>query len=232
MDESEGEATAGPTVSRRVALGAGLAAAVGGTALGAGSAALTRSAGPSAADEWHRTDRGGAPRVAGLHLQFGADAATELIASWHTADAISNPRVLLGTPQGGFGATFQAETRTYRDAKSGSEIRINHAHLTGLVPDTDYIYAAVHDGAAPELGAFRTAPRGRAAFTFTSFGDQSTPTLNTAQGPTSFTSDHRGSPAAGDVTTGVERIAPLFNLVNGDLCYANLAADRIRAWSD
>ncbi len=34
------------------------------------------------------------------------------------------------------------------------------------------------------------------------------------------------------MTTGIERIAPLFNLVNGDLCYANLAADRIRAWSD
>jgi 3',5'-cyclic AMP phosphodiesterase CpdA len=232
VDELEGDDTTGRTVSRRFAIGAGLAAAVGGAALGAGSVALTRSPGPSDADAWSRTDRGGAPRVAGLHLQFGADAATELIASWHTAAAISNPRVLLGTPQGGFGATFQAQTRTYRDAKSGIEIRINHARLTGLAPDTDYIYAAVHDGAAPELGAFRTAPRGRAAFTFTSFGDQSTPTLNTAQGPTSFTSDHRGSPAAGDVTTGVERIAPLFNLVNGDLCYANLATDRIRAWSD
>lgn len=27
-------------------------------------------------------------------------------------------------------------------------------------------------------------------------------------------------------------MAPLFNLVNGDLCYANLAQDRIRTWSD
>ena len=170
--------------------------------------------------------------MSGLHLQFGADAATEVIASWHTSEAIGNPRVLLGTPSGGCGLTIQAEPRTHRDAKSGSEIRINHARLTALSPDTDYVYAAIHDGAAPELGTFRTAPRGRAAFTFTSFGDQSTPTLSTPQGPTSFVNDHRGSPAAGDVTTGIERIAPLFNLVNGDLCYANLAADRIRAWSD
>ncbi len=38
------------------------------------------------------------------------------------------------------------------------------------------MYGAMHDGAAPEFGTFRTAPRGRAAFTFTSFGDQGTPT--------------------------------------------------------
>ena len=41
-----------------------------------------------------------------------------------------------------------------------------------------------------------------------------------------------GSPAAGDITSAIERTAPLFNLVNGDLCYANLAEDRIRTWSD
>ena len=35
----------------------------------------------------------------------------------------------------------------------------------------------MHDGAEPEFGTFRTAPRGRAPFTFTSFGDQGTPTL-------------------------------------------------------
>jgi 3',5'-cyclic AMP phosphodiesterase CpdA len=232
VDESEDDGVNGLTVSRRVAIGAGLAAAVGGAALGAGSVALTRSSGLPSAETWTPTPTGGAPRVAGLHLQFGADASREFIASWHTVDAVGNPRVLLGTPQSGWGTVFKADVRTYRDAKSGSEIRVNHARLTGLSPDTEYIYAAVHDGAAPDLGTFRTAPKGRAAFTFTSFGDQSTPTLNTAQGPTSFTSDHRGSPAAGDVTTGIERIAPLFNLVNGDLCYANLAADRVRAWAD
>jgi 3',5'-cyclic AMP phosphodiesterase CpdA len=41
-----------------------------------------------------------------------------------------------------------------------------------------------------------------------------------------------GSPAAGDITTAIEKIGPLFNLINGDLCYANLAHDRIRTWSD
>ena len=47
-----------------------------------------------------------------------------------------------------------------------------------------------------------------------------------------FVNDNLGSPAAGDTTAGVERVQPLFHLFNGDLCYANLANDRVRAWSD
>jgi hypothetical protein len=34
----------------------------------------------------------------------------------------------------------------------------------------------MHDGAEPEFATFRTSPHGRAPFTFTSFGDQGTPT--------------------------------------------------------
>jgi 3',5'-cyclic AMP phosphodiesterase CpdA len=230
-DSAEVEGAGQSVVTRRAAIGAGLLTAAGGVAIGAAGVAVTsRSAG--SADGWPATGSGGAPPVSGLHLQFGADAATEVIVSWHTSEAVKNPRVMLGTPQSGFGATSMADTVTYRDAKAGKEIRINHARLTTLTPDTDYVYAAVHDGTTPELGVFRTAPRGRSAFTFTSFGDQSTPTVTTPAGSNSFANDHRGSPAAGDVTTGIERIAPLFNLVNGDLCYANLATDRIRAWSD
>lgn len=169
--------------------------------------------------------------MAGLHLQFGADAATEMVVSWHTTEPVSNPRVLLGTPDAGFGHVQPAETRSYRDAKSATEVRVYHARLSGLVPDTDYVYAAVHDGSSPELGTARTAPGGRGRFTFTSFGDQATPTLGRLNG-TAYVNDNLGSPAAGDLTSGVERVAPLFHLVNGDLCYANLSQDRIRTWSD
>jgi 3',5'-cyclic AMP phosphodiesterase CpdA len=66
---------------------------------------------------------------------------------------------------------------------------------------------------------------------FTSFGDQGTPTLG-KQTNGGWVNDNLGSPAAGDVTAAVEAAAPLFHLVNGDLCYANLAADRVRTWSD
>jgi 3',5'-cyclic AMP phosphodiesterase CpdA len=171
------------------------------------------------------------PRIGGLHLQFGADASTEVVVSWHSASAARNPRVMVGTPHDGLGRMVAAETVAYRDAASGAEVLVHHARLAGLEPDTDYVYAAFHDGAGPEFGTVRTAPRGRAALRFTSFGDQSTPTLD-ALVASAFGRDNRGSPAAGDITTAVERTAPLFNLVNGDLCYANLASDRARTWSD
>ena len=124
-----------------------------------------------------------------------------------------------------------AETITYRDAASGTPVYTHHARVTDLWPDTHYAYAAMHDGAHPEMGTVRTAPRGRAALRFTSFGDQSTPTLD-ASVASAFGRDDRGSPSAGDITDAVEHAAPLFNLVNGDLCYANLSRDRVRTWSD
>jgi hypothetical protein len=217
-------------VSRRKLLLVGGTTALLGAGAGGAATELLRpkATGP---DLWPRPDRNGAPPVAGVHLQFGADAAAEVAVSWHTTAAVSNPRVTFGTPAGGLGDTVAADTVTYRDAQSGTEVRVHHARLTGLLPDTDYVYAAVHDGASPELGSVRTAPRGRAALRFTSFGDQSTPTLD-AMVANAFGSDNRGSPAAGDITAAVEQTGPLFNLVNGDLCYANLSGNRIRTWSD
>jgi 3',5'-cyclic AMP phosphodiesterase CpdA len=47
-----------------------------------------------------------------------------------------------------------------------------------------------------------------------------------------YVNDNLGSPVAGDLPAGVERVQPLFHLFNGDLCYANLANDRVRTWSD
>lgn len=173
----------------------------------------------------------GAPGVCGLHLQFGADASSEVVVSWHSPSPVSRPRVEFGTPEDGPGQVLSAETTAYRDGKSGTTTFAHHARITGLRPDAQYVYAAVHDGASPEIGTVRTAPRGRAALRFTSFGDQSTPTLD-ASVAQAFGRDNRGSPAAGDITSAVEHAAPLFNLVNGDLCYANLSRDRVKTWSD
>lgn len=219
----------GHGISRRRLLASSAASAVvGGVAAGAATLVWSHRHGPAF---WHQPDRVGAPPVAGLHLQFGKNAGTEVVVSWHTTDAVRNPRVMLGTPTSGFGRTVAAETRTYRDGKSNIEVRANHARLTNLTPDTDYIYAAVHDGADPKLGTARTAPSGRKPLRFTSFGDQSTPMM--ARMPDGrYATDNLGSPAAGDTTLAIERLGPLFNLVNGDLCYANLAQDRIRTWSN
>lgn len=181
-----------------------------------------------------------APPVAGLHLQFGADASSEMVVSWHTLQPVRNPRVVLGHLDGRLEQKVDAEAKSYTDAKSGQVVFAYHAKLTGLQPNFAYLYGAMHDGAAAEFATFRTAPRGRARLTFTSFGDQGTPTLGkkfvpptgTAVHKVTYVNDNLGSPAAGDTTLGIERVQPLFHLFNGDLCYANLAEDRVRTWWD
>ncbi len=180
------------------------------------------------------------PPVAGLHLQFGADASTEVVVSWHALQPVHNPRVILGQMDGRLDRTAEAAMTSYTDAKSGRTVYAYHARLTGLRPAQSYLYGALHDLAEPGFGTFRTAPKGRSAFTFTSFGDQGTPTLGRKYVPPAgvsipsppFVNDNLGSPVAGDTTMGVERLQPLFHLFNGDLCYANLAEDRVRTWWD
>jgi hypothetical protein len=56
------------------------------------------------------------------------------------------------------------------------------------------------------------------------------PHLTIASPP--YVNDNLGSPAAADTVLGVERLQPLFHLLNGDLCYANMAEDRVRTWWD
>jgi hypothetical protein len=180
------------------------------------------------------------PPVVGLHLQFGADASADIVVSWHTLQPVGQPRVLIGRLDGKLEQNVEARTTSYTDAKSGQVVFAHHAKLAGLEADSAYMYGALHGGAEPEFGTFRTAPRGRAPFTFTSFGDQGTPTVGRKFAPPAgvtlanpvFVNDNLGSPAAGDTTLGVERLRPLFHLLNGDLCYANVAEDRVRTWWD
>ena len=180
------------------------------------------------------------PSVAGLHLQFGADASSEVTVSWHTLQPVANPRVVLGRPDGRLEQVADAKPASYTDGKSHQVVYAYHAKLSKLQADSSYMYGAMHDGAVPEFGTFRTSPRGRASFMFTSFGDQGTPSVGKMFVPPAgvtlpapiFVNDNLGSPAAGDTTLGVEQLRPLFHLFNGDLCYANLAEDRVRTWWD
>ena len=180
------------------------------------------------------------PPVAGPHLQFGADASSEMVVSWHPLQSVRNARVLLRRLSGKLERVAEAKEISYTDAKSSQVVYACHAKIDQLQADSAYLYSASHDGAEPEFGTFRTSPRGRAQFTFTSFGDQGTPTLGKKYLPPEgvtlpnppFVNDNLGSPAAGDTTLGVERLQPLFHLFNGDLCYANLGDDRVRTWWD
>jgi 3',5'-cyclic AMP phosphodiesterase CpdA len=217
-----------------------LAAAGIGTGLVAGTSFLGTADGEAEAPSPQSSNPIATPPVAGLHLQFGADASSEMVVSWHTLQSVRNPRVVLGRLDGKFEQTVEGKATSYTDAKSGQIVYAYHARLRELRPSFTYLYGAMHEGAVPEFGTFRTSPRGRAPLTFTSFGDQGTPTLGRKYEPPAgvtisnppYVNDNLGSPAAGDTTLGVERLQPLFHLFNGDLCYANLAKDRVRTWWD
>jgi hypothetical protein len=196
----------------------------------------TRAALPAAAT----AEPGSAPPVHGLHLQFGTDASSEMVVSWYALQSVVRPRVIVGDLDGRLDRSVDAVEHTYTDAKSGRTAYVYHGRLTSLQPGTAYMYAALHEGAEAEFGTFRTAARGRTALVFTSFGDQGTPTLGKRYAPPAgvtlanppYVNDNLGSPAGGDTTLGVETVRPLFHLFNGDLCYANLAEDRVRTWWD
>ncbi|MEP9381558.1 metallophosphoesterase family protein [Nocardioides sp. KR10-350] len=225
--------TKGSDFSRRsllAALGVGGAAATVG--LSTGSAAAQSGSAPSGATVPSAAPAKPVPPVAGLHVAFGADASTTASITWHSIQQVKNPRILIAKDGQGHEQTIRAAVDSYTDDKSGTVVYAYHARATRLSPDTSYVYLAVHDGAAPEFGTFRTAPRGRKAFRFTSFGDQGTPTMGKKNSDGTYVNDNLGSPAAGDTTAGVESVEPLLHLFNGDLCYANLATDRVRTWSD
>ena len=222
---------------RKLLAAAGIAggAAVAASLIGAGAALAAPAAAPS-------PDPLTPSPVTGLHLQFGADASSEMVVSWHTLQSVRNPRVILGSLEGKLDRIVAAKETSYTDAKSGQVVYAYHAKIGQLGADSAYLYGASHEGAAPEFATFRTAPRGRARFTFTSFGDQATPTVarkyvppegvKIGNSPNVYVNDNLGSPAAADTVLGVERIQPLFHLLNGDLCYANVAEDRVRTWWD
>ena len=233
-------------VSRRGLL-AGAAVTVGAGAVEQLSPSLASAQTPHPAKATRRAPRSkshgatglSAPPITGIHLQFGADAATEMVITWQTyGAAVTNPRVELTAASGrGLTETVAASTQTYTDPLQTDEpVSVHSATLSGLAPNHSYVYTVMHDGADAEIGDFSTAPKGRAPFVFTSYGDQGTPTVTAPTGLAApypaFKNDNLGSPAAGDVTAGIEKVAPLFHLINGDLCYANLSEVPVRTWSD
>src|SRR5262249_42751900 len=99
----------GPPISRRRLLTSRAASAVlGGGGVGGAALVWSHHSHPHGPAVWYQPDRNGAPPVAGLHLQFGRNASTEVVVSWQTPDAVRNPRVMLGTPTSGFGTVTAA----------------------------------------------------------------------------------------------------------------------------
>jgi hypothetical protein len=161
-----------------------------------------------------------------IHLTWGEDPSRSVVVSWASAAQAVNPRVQL-LPDHGSDRVIPAVQRTYTDGLNGQTVFTYHARLDDLAPDSLNHYSVTADNdsnaAQPFQATFRTAPRGRKSFRWTSFGDLATP----------VTSWVLSSPQSQYAVQAVERFQPLFHLLNGDLCYANLnAAHQPAVWAD
>jgi hypothetical protein len=150
-----------------------------------------------------------------IHLTWGDDPSRTVFVSWASPAQALNPRVILD--HGGTApSVIHAIQRTYTDGLNGQTVFTYHARLDGLRAGSAYRYSVTADNdtrrSAPFAATFRTAAHGRHAFRWTSYGDLATPV-------TSWT---LSSPQSRHAVDAVERFDPLFHLLNGDLCYANL----------
>ena len=151
----------------------------------------------------------------------------------------AGPFPAAGSPSG----TFMGFSFSYQDLTEGSYVYAYSAVLSGLAPDTSYVYA-ISDGngnyfpsqAAP--ATFKTAPSGRTAFSFSSYGDLGTPAA-IASGASTFGDAYpystwaESSSNAYQAVNAVEYFDPLFHLINGDLTYADKNATQApEVWRD
>jgi hypothetical protein len=203
----------GSALSRRQVLAAS------GTGLIAATAATASASAASASVRSPRTAGNGTPEQ--IHLTWGDDPATSVVVSWASPGRSVRPRVRIGQ------RVIGAEERAYTDGLDGETVWTYHARVPGLRPGATYGYAVTADNdgnaADPFSATFTTAPEGRAAFRFTSFGDLATPN-------TQWVLSYGQSAYA---VGAVESFQPLFHLLNGDLCYADLnPAAQPEVWRD
>jgi hypothetical protein len=183
-----------------------------------------------------------------VHLTWADDPTRTVVVSWASPGQAEQPRVRIGQ------RVIAAAERARTDALTGAITWTYHARVDGLRPGATYGYAVTADNDAnradPFSATFTTAPAGRAAFRFTSFGDLAAPDPAWAgfgHAPDVMPSlvpapdVPRGPRAAspGDnwqatyAVGAVETFQPLFHLLNGDLAYAGLnPAGLAQAWRD
>ena len=140
-----------------------------------------------------------------IHLTWGDDPTRSVVVSWTSPGQAVRPRVRIGQ------RVITAQERALAASPGGTVLWAYHARVDGLRPGATYGYAVTADNDAnaadPFSATFRTAPEGRAAFRFTSFGDLALPGHSWA-----------GSSGEAAYAVGaVETFQPLFHLLNGGL---------------
>jgi hypothetical protein len=196
-----------------------------------------------------------------LHLTWGADPKTQVTVSWSAPGTVAQPAPTLTVSDkpltaGHRGQVFKLprpeplslkEVRfgpqavSFTDNLSAETTYHYHVPLEFLRPDTTYYYE-VSDGAAAAstaAGSFKTAPTGRAKYRFSSYGDIGTPTSASKYNVTgySWNSEASQDTCTFEVDATINASdggpAPLFHLINGDLCYAdNDPANTPSVWRD
>ncbi len=191
--------------------------------MGAGVSGIAAAASPRAmsGESSGASFQDGTPEQ--IHLTWGGDPSRAVFLSWASAAQALQPRVILESADGrpspkprAKPRVIHALQRTYTDGLNGQTVFTYHASLEGLEPGARYRYAVTADNdrrrPGPFTATFQTAPAGRTAFRWTSYGDLATP----------VTSWLLSSPQSHHAVDAVERFEPLFHLLNGDLCYANM----------
>jgi alkaline phosphatase D len=192
-----------------------------------------------------------------LLLTWGNDPAREVTVSWSAPGTVAQPAPTLAVSTRPITAHNPgrlikmpdpepldvtrrydaASSVSFTDGLNGQTTYFYHVQLTDLWPGTRYYYE-ISDGAATPSTAgssFETAPFGRAKFRFSSYGDLSTPSwdLNTSGNIWHESCDNSWYAVTAIENPGDGKGAPLFHLLNGDLCYANLDVDNAPGvWRD
>jgi Purple acid Phosphatase, N-terminal domain len=181
-----------------------------------------------------------------LLLTWGSDPASEVTVSWSAPGTVAQPAPTLAfsaepitahnpgrlvkmpdpKPLDVTQRYGEAASVSFTDGLNGQTTYFYHVQLKGLKPGTRYYYQ-VSDGAhipSTTGASFETAPHGRAKFRFSSYGDLATPSwdLNTSGNIWHESCDNSWFAVTAIENPGDGKGAPLFHLLNGDLCYANL----------
>jgi hypothetical protein len=192
-----------------------------------------------------------------LLLTWGANPATQVTVSWSAPGTVAQPAPTLAwstrpitdanpghliklpdpSPLDVTRRYAAAASVSFTDDLNGQTTYFYHVQLSDLWPATRYYYK-ISDGAATPSTAgasFTTAPSGRAKYRFSSFGDLATPSwdLNTSGNIWHESCDNSWYAVTAIEDPGDGKGAPLFHLLNGDLCYANLDVDNAPGvWRD
>jgi alkaline phosphatase D len=181
-----------------------------------------------------------------LALTWGSDPARQVTVSWLAPGTVPMPNPTLAISRAPITAAnpgwtvglppprpldvarpYPAESAvSFTDGLNAQTTYYYHVQLQDLDPDSRYYYQ-VSDGASPPSTAgasFLTAPAGRARFRFSSYGDLATPSydLNASGNQWHESCDNSYYAVDAIENPGDGNGPPLFHLLNGDLCYANL----------